>query len=64
MMNHDDSRRGSAPRRPYETPNLRRVRLVPDEAVLASCKSNVTAGPAGPVQKCAANPAICSHNAS
>ena len=64
MMNHDDSRRGSAPRRPYETPSLRRVRLVPDEAVLASCKSNVTAGPGGPVQKCAANPAICSHNAS
>jgi hypothetical protein len=43
---------------------LSRVRLIPDEAVLASCKSNVTAGPAGPIQKCATNPAICSHNAS
>ncbi len=63
-MNHNDNRRGSETRRPYETPSLRRVRLVPDEAVLASCKSNVTAGPAGPVQKCASNPAICSHNAS
>ena len=63
-MNHNDDRRGSPTRRPYETPILRRVRLVPDEAVLASCKSNVTAGPAGPVGKCAGNPAICSHNAS
>jgi hypothetical protein len=43
---------------------LSRVRLVPDEAVLASCKSNVTAGPGGPINKCSANPALCSHNAS
>ena len=64
MMDDNDSRQGSASRRPYETPNLRRVRLVPDEAVLASCKNNATAGPAGPVQKCAGNPAICSKNAS
>jgi hypothetical protein len=64
MMDDNNSRRGSAARRPYETPNLRRIRLVPDEAVLASCKNNATAGPAGPVQKCAGNPSICSHNAS
>lgn len=54
----------SGSRRAYESPQLRRVRLVPDEAVLASCKSNTTAGPAGPIRKCATNPAICSHNAS
>ena len=63
-MNRNDSRSQVATRRAYETPSLRRVRLVPDEAVLASCKSNVTAGPAGPIQKCSANPAVCSHNAS
>ncbi len=64
MTNHNDSRRGSAGRRPYESPRLSRVRLVPDEAVLASCKNNATAGPAGPIQKCATNPAISSHSAS
>ncbi len=55
---------GAAGRKSYEPPQLRRVRLVPDEAVLASCKNSSTAGPAGPVGKCATNPAICSHNAS
>lgn len=59
-----DGRTGDAARRAYEAPRLQRVRLVPDEAVLASCKSTTTAGPAGPVGKCAANPALCSHNAS
>ena len=63
-MNRNDSRKHVATRRAYEAPSLRRVRLVPDEAVLASCKSNVTAGPAGPIQKCTGNPAVCSHNAS
>jgi hypothetical protein len=63
-MNRHAGRRQAAVRRAYEAPSLRRVRLVPDEAVLASCKSNATAGPAGPVQKCAGNPAVCSHNAS
>ena len=63
-MSQSDDRRGPGARRPYESPRLRRVRLVPDEAVLASCKNSATAGPAGPVQKCAANPAICSHSAS
>ena len=51
-------------RRSYAPPELQRIRLVPDEAVLASCKNNATAGPAGPVQKCAGIPAVCSHNAS
>jgi len=51
-------------RKPYEAPGLRRVRLVPDEAVLASCKSNTVPGPLGPIQKCAGNPPICWHNAS
>jgi hypothetical protein len=60
----NERRHDTIPRRPYAAPDLQRVRLVPDEAVLASCKNNATAGPAGPVQKCAGNPAICSHNAS
>jgi len=63
-MNRHDGSRHAATRRAYEAPNLRRVRLVPDEAVLASCKNNATAGPAGPIQKCTGNPAVCSHNAS
>jgi hypothetical protein len=63
MTNHDDSRRGHAARRPYESPSLRRVRLVPDEAVLASCKNQSVAGPSGPIGKCAVT-AMCSHNAS
>ena len=54
----------SETRRIYESPCLRRVRLVPDEAVLASCKNNSTPGPAGPVQKCAGGPPVCWHNAS
>ena len=61
-MNRDAQQAKS--RRPYRAPELQRVRLVPDEAVLASCKSNVTAGPAGPVKKCTGIPAVCSHNAS
>jgi len=63
-MTRDMKQPGPALRRRYETPQLQRIRLVPDEAVLASCKNQSTAGPAGPVGKCAANPAICSHNAS
>ena len=63
-MNRHDGPRHAAVRRAYEVPSLRRVRLVPDEAVLASCKNNATAGPAGPIQKCTTNPAVCSHNAS
>ncbi len=55
---------GGHRRKDYHQPELRRVRLVPDEAVLASCKNNSTAGPAGPIGKCATNPAVCSHSAS
>ena len=61
----DSERKGRAPsRRAYETPCLRRVRLVPDEAVLASCKNSSIPGPAGPIQKCAGGPPTCWHNAS
>ena len=63
-MSRNDTRNDAGGRRTYETPALRRVRLVPDEAVLASCKNNVTAGPAGAIQKCSGNPSVCSHNAS
>ena len=63
-MSRNKARNEGGGRRAYETPALRRVRLVPDEAVLASCKNNATAGPAGPIQKCATNPAVCSHSAS
>jgi len=63
-MKHNNTGNTAGGRRAYESPALKRVRLVPDEAVLASCKNNVTAGPAGPIQKCAANPAVCSHSAS
>ena len=63
-MSRSVTRNESGSRRTFDTPALRRVRLVPDEAVLASCKNNNTAGPAGPIQKCATNPAVCSHSAS
>lgn len=63
-MSRSATRNEPGGRRRYEAPALRRVRLVPDEAVLASCKNNNTAGPAGPIQKCATNPAVCSHSAS
>jgi len=63
-MNRNEHGKTGGRRRTYEPPLLRRVRLVPDEAVLASCKNNATAGPAGPIQKCATNPAVCSHSAS
>ena len=63
-MSRNDNPRRTGSRRAYESPSLRRVRLVPDEAVLASCKNNNPAGPAGPIQKCATNPAVCSHSAS
>jgi hypothetical protein len=63
-MKREISRSRSGPRRTYQPPQLTRVRLVPDEAVLASCKNNATAGPAGPAKKCAGAPPLCSHNAS
>jgi hypothetical protein len=51
-------------RKPYAAPQLRRVRLVPDEAVLATCKNQTTPGPAGAIQKCAGGPPTCWHNGS
>jgi hypothetical protein len=53
-----------AARRTYEPPQLRRVRLVPDEAVLASCKNNQTSGPTGLAGKCVGSPSSCFNNAS
>jgi hypothetical protein len=51
-------------RRAYEPPLLRRVSLVPDEAVLASCKNNQTSGPTGLAGKCVGSPSTCFNNAS
>lgn len=51
-------------RRPYQPPQLRRVSLVPDEAVLASCKNASTQGPQGASLKCTGSPSLCSHNGS
>lgn len=62
-MSHDAQEPGTPRRRPYRSPQLSKVRLVPDEAVLASCKNQTTAGPNGPIGKCAVTSA-CSHNAS
>lgn len=63
MKDHEDAQR-SAARRPYEPPQLRRVRLVPDEAVLASCKNSATSGPTGLAGKCVGSPSTCFNNAS
>jgi len=62
MMTPDEIAGGE--KRRYEPPHLTRVRLVPDEAVLASCKNNATTGPVGAGGRCTASPALCSHNAS
>lgn len=53
-----------SPRRTYQPPRLTRVHLIPDEAVLASCKNAATAGPFGAAKKCSGPPAICSHSGS
>jgi hypothetical protein len=55
---------GPRARRPYRTPTLRRVHLVPDEAVLASCKNASTQGPQGASVKCTGIPSLCSRDAS
>jgi len=35
----DDQRdRGGAPKEPYETPRVRKVKLVPDELAVGACK--------------------------
>lgn len=36
---------GSTGRRPYVTPEVRKVHLRPEEAVLGNCKSSNVAGP-------------------
>ncbi len=59
-----ESRTPAGARRPYEPPELRRVRLVPDEAVLASCKNNATSGPVSLAGKCVGTPSVCFQNAS
>jgi len=59
--NHD---RHDGPRRLYQAPALTRVHLVPDEAVLASCKNAATAGPLGAPIRCAGAPTMCSHDGS
>ena len=51
-------------KKPYVKPEVRRVVLRPEEAVLASCKNTQTLGPGGFGQKCSGPPALCSHNAS
>ena len=63
MSDHYEPRDGGGTG-PYEPPALNRIRLVPDEAVLASCKNTQTLGPGGFGQKCSGPPALCSHNAS
>ncbi|HYV18137.1 MAG TPA: hypothetical protein VFC25_03800 [Verrucomicrobiae bacterium] len=54
----------SSSRRAYQPPRLTRVHLVPDEAVLASCKTATTQGPLGASAKCTGTPALCSHSGS
>ena len=63
MSRHDDTP-GPRARRPYRTPELRRVSLVPDEAVLASCKNASVQGPQGASLKCTGSPSLCSRDAS
>lgn len=59
---HDTPERRA--RRPYRAPELRRVSLVPDEAVLASCKNASVQGPQGASFKCTGIPSLCSRDAS
>jgi hypothetical protein len=39
---------GSAGKRPYVTPEVRKVHLRPEEAVLGNCKSGGVSGPGQP----------------
>ena len=63
-MSRHDHTPGPRARRPYQTPQLRRVALVPDEAVLASCKNASVQGPQGASIKCTGAPSLCSRDAS
>jgi hypothetical protein len=63
-MRADQKSQGPRARRPYRAPELRRVSLVPDEAVLASCKNASVQGPQGASIKCTGIPSLCSRDAS
>lgn len=63
-MSRTPDSRAPSDRRPYATPTLRRVSLVPDEAVLASCKNASVQGPQGASIKCTGTPSLCSRDAS
>lgn len=63
-MSRNPDSRAPGQRRPYATPQLRRVSLVPDEAVLASCKNASVQGPQGASIKCTGIPSLCSRDAS
>lgn len=47
MENQKQTESGQEPRKPYAPPEIVRVNLRPEEAVLAACKSTVVAGPIG-----------------
>jgi len=63
-MSPKPARPDPSARRAYQPPRLTRVHLVPDEAVLASCKTATTQGPLGASAKCTGIPALCSHSGS
>ena len=46
-MTAEDPDKPTPPRKPYEPPQISRVALRPDEAVLGSCKTMSVAGPIG-----------------
>jgi hypothetical protein len=47
VVNQKQSERSQESRKPYSPPEIVRVNLRPEEAVLAACKSSVVAGPVG-----------------
>ena len=63
-MTRTPDKPGAPARRLYQPPQLRRVSLVPDEAVLASCKNASVQGPQGASAKCTGSPSLCSRDAS
>ncbi len=63
-MMHKPRSTPAAGRRPNAPPRLQRVSLVPDEAVLATCKNTTTQGPSGASSKCTGAPPVCSHDGS
>ncbi len=63
-MTRSPEKPGAPARRSYHPPQLQRVSLVPDEAVLASCKTATVQGPLGASAKCTGTPSLCSHDGS